>query len=369
MRSTISVLTTLYNHEDFIIETLTSAVNQSYSPNQIVVLDDSSSDDSVSFAKQISNPIIEIHSEKYNLGGPNTVKGLSLCKADYIAILNSDDVWEKNKLKLQVEYLDTHPSCGAVFTKVKIIDENNYPWIDGSNKIMTLFDIPNRSRNEWLNYFFYKGNAFCASSAMVRRSIFDQFGLFDGRYIQLQDFEMWLRIALNGYDLWIINEPLTKYRIMRTGTNMSASNIKGKSLFEFEFSKILRNYWKIESLEELKSIFPEIKISNKADNSLVLFYLAQHANKIQTLHHRMFALETMSQWGGDPYRMSLAFECHNFSHKSYIKFLSEGPIKDFILKKWKTRLELILNIIFPYSMVQKIKEKLEKISKIKYFFN
>lgn len=361
MRSTVSILTTLYNHQDYILETLNSAIYQSYPPSQIVVIDDASTDDSIAITKQIRDPRIELHLGNYNLGGPNTVKGLSLCTGDFVAILNSDDLWDKDKLGEQIAYLDTHPNCGAIFTRVQIIDENSQPWLKGTNSLESLFAAQNRPRNEWLRHFFHFGNAFCASSAMIRREIFDRLGLFDARYIQLQDFEMWLRIALAGYDLYIINEPLTYYRVMRNGTNMSASNIKGKALFEFEYAKILKSYWSIKTLIELKSIFPEMDFANKADDSMVLFYLAQYSLKLPTWHHRMFSLETMSQWGGDLHSMTLAYECHNFSHKSFSEFLSDGPIREMIKKSWKWRIELLLNNIFSYSTIETIKERLRVI--------
>ncbi|EAY56981.1 MAG: putative glycosyl transferase, family 2 [Leptospirillum rubarum] len=361
MTSTVSVLTTLFNHQEYIVEALNSAITQSYPPKQIVVFDDASSDESVKLAKQICDPRIEIHLGNYNLGGPNTVKGLSLCRGDYVAILNSDDCWAKDKLKHQVEYLDSHPKCGAIFTHVQIIDENSQPWQQGTNPLEFIFATTNRSRFEWLNHFFLYGNAFCASSVVVRREIFDQLGLFDGRYIQLQDFEMWLRIALAGYDLYVIDRPLTMYRVMRTGSNMSAANIRGKSLYEFEYSKILQNFWKIRSLVELRSIFPEITISEKADDSLVLFYLAKFASQLPSWHHKMFAIETMSKWGGNLHSMTLAYECHNFSHKSYIDFLSNGPIKELFVKSWKWKVEIILKYVISYSSMQIIKIKLKRI--------
>ena len=154
MTSTVSVLTTLFNHQEYIVEALNSAITQSYPPKQIVVFDDASSDESVKLAKQICDPRIEIHLGNYNLGGPNTVKGLSLCRGDYVAILNSDDCWAKDKLKHQVEYLDSHPKCGAIFTHVQIIDENSQPWQQGTNPLEFIFATTNRSRFEWLNHSF-----------------------------------------------------------------------------------------------------------------------------------------------------------------------------------------------------------------------
>ena len=166
----ISVLTTLYNHEKFITETINSALQQTLMPNEIVVIDDASSDNSVAVARSIKNPIIRIYSEAANLGGPNTMKGLSLCTGNYVAILNSDDCWEPDKLRQQINYLEAHPECGAAFSHVSLIDENSRPWAAGSNRLQTVFNTHNRTRYAWLSDFFHHGNMLCASSAVIRRS-------------------------------------------------------------------------------------------------------------------------------------------------------------------------------------------------------
>ena len=61
---------------------------------------------------------------------------LDIAEGDYIAFQNSDDIWESNKLQKQVDFLDTHPNIGAVFTKVLIIGENSEPLKEKGDFIM-----------------------------------------------------------------------------------------------------------------------------------------------------------------------------------------------------------------------------------------
>ncbi len=358
MASHISVLTTLYNHERFIVNALQSAIGQSFPPSQIVVLDDASTDNSLEAARSVSHPAIQILAEKFNLGGSGTVKGLSACNGDMIAILNSDDAWAPEKIEKQTAYLATSPKTGAVFTHVKVIDESGTSWPKYSNQYQQAFNVKNRSRHEWLRHFFLVGNPFCASSALIRRDCFDRLGTLDGRYVQLQDLDMWIRIAIAGYDLHVIEEPYTYYRSMRNGTNMSSDSSKVRAISTFEYAKILRSYWKLSSLQELTQIFPELIIADRADDSLILFYLAQHAAKQPTLHHQLFALETMSQWGGNQAAMSLAMECHRFGHPEYMRFFMCGPYRRLLRLNARHQLNSLARKILPYSVQQSIKSKL-----------
>lgn len=361
--STVSVFTTLYNHDKFIGYALQSALSQTLSPAEIIVIDDASTDDSVRVARATDHPLIRVFDEKYNLGGANTVKGVGLCTGDFIAILNSDDAWESEKLEKQYQLMAAFPNAGAVFTHVKIIDENGSQWDSDSHRLQATFSSRNRTRHEWLRYFFLEGNPFCASSALIRRQWFDGLGKLNGSYIQLQDLDTWIRLAIAGYDLHVIEEPLTYYRVMRHGTNMSTSGTAARATNSFEYAKTLRHFWKLSSLHELVCVFPEIKIHDRADDSLVLFYLAQYAAKLPGLHHRLFALETMSAWAGKPDAMRLAHECHGFDFPQYRNFLASGPIRQMLNLSIRHQLNRFAMNVMPYATYQRIKEQVGRLMK------
>lgn len=363
--STVSVFTTLYNHEKFIECTLHSALNQTLPPLEIIVIDDASADNSVRVARTIDNPLIHIFDEKYNLGGANTVKGVGLCKGDFIAILNSDDAWEKEKLEKQLQIMTAFPNTGAVFTHIKAIDENGAPWDNDSHRIQHTFNSQNRTRHEWLRYLFLEGNPFCASSALIRRQCFDRSESLNGSYIQLQDLDTWIRLAIAGYDLHVIEEPLTYYRVMRHGTNMSTGSTGARATNSFEYAKTLRHFWKLSSLHELVCVFPEIKIHERADDSLILYYLAQFAAKLPGLHHRLFALETMAAWGGNPEAMRLAHECHKFDFPQYRNFLATGPIRQMLNFSIRHQLNRIAMILMPYAAYQRGKTQAARLMRNK----
>ncbi|SFU68924.1 glycosyltransferase family 2 protein [Nitrosospira multiformis] len=322
----ISVLTTLYNHEHYIHETLMSAINQTLVPDEIIVIDDASSDNSVSIASQISHPSIHLFPQPNNLGGATTIKGLRACKGDFIAILNSDDYWQSSKLQSQINYMQANPNCGAVFTRVVLVDEKGTYWEKNSHQLQLVFGAQNRDRASWLKYMFGSGNPFCASSALIRRECLTRLGPLDGRYIQLQDLEMWLRIAINGFDLHILNDELTHYRVTRNSSNMSTGTGISRSIYIYEYSRLLRHFWQLPTLRELQNIFPEITVSLDGDNLLTMFYLANFASKQGSLHHLQFAVDTMFEWGADEASMNKAYKCHGFTHADYRHFIAQNPL-------------------------------------------
>jgi GT2 family glycosyltransferase len=361
----ISVLTTLYNHEKFITETINSALQQNLMPNEIVVIDDASSDNSVAVARSIKNPIVRIYSEAANLGGPNTMKGLSLCTGNYVAILNSDDCWEPDKLRQQINYLEAHPECGAAFSHVTLIDENSRPWAAGSNRLQTVFNTHNRTRYDWLSDFFHHGNMLCASSAVIRRSCLSEVGGLDGRYVQMQDFDLWLRLTIAGYNLHVVEEPLTRYRASRVGLNMSSGNKKSRAIHAIEYARALRQFWKIASLAELKSALPAIEYAPDAGDALIIYYLAHYASLQKTPQHSLFASESMLHWGGNIEAMQLAHRCHGFTHKNYGDFLFENPLRYLVEHGLRGRLRSAADMVLPYAVQQKLKAFLPVFFRVK----
>lgn len=351
----VSVFTTLYNHERFIGQAIQSALSQTISPGEVIVIDDASTDESVPAARVIDNPLVRVFEEKYNLGGANTIKGVSLCTGEFIAILNSDDAWESEKLKKQCRMMSMLPNAGVIFTHVKVIDESGTEWDAGSHRVQQTFNSGNRTRHEWLRYLFLAGNPFCASSALVRRSCLDELGSLNGGYIQLQDMDMWIRIAIAGYDLHIIEEPLTYYRIMRNGGNLSVGDGGALATNFFEAAKIYRHFWHLSSLKDLVAVFPEIKVHDKADDSLILFYLARYAATLPGIHYRLFALETMSRWGGDPRAMNLARECHGFDFRQYRGFFSSGPIRQWLNYSFRYQLSRVAKRVLAPAAYQRVR--------------
>jgi len=124
-----SVLTITYNHEAYIAQALDSALmQQTRDPFEIVVGEDGSSDRTrgILLAYREKHPdTIRLLLHDRNVGmNRNLALTLSACRGEYVAILEGDDFWTSpGKLQRQVDFLDSHPECSAVFHNVDIADD------------------------------------------------------------------------------------------------------------------------------------------------------------------------------------------------------------------------------------------------------
>lgn len=110
----ISVVIPLYNHERYIAETIKSVQNQILPVFEVVVIDDGSTDDSGEIVKEIAKNDKKIqYLYRKNSGAHNAInKGIELAKGDFIAILNSDDIYHEKRFEKIVNYLkETNVIC------------------------------------------------------------------------------------------------------------------------------------------------------------------------------------------------------------------------------------------------------------------
>ena len=116
----------------------------------------------------------------------------------------------------------------------------------------------NKSRHRWLRSFFMYGNSLCHPSVLIRKKCYQECGLYTRGLGQLPDFEMWIRVLLK-YEIHVIQQKLTQFRILNDSKNTSAPSIINSTRILNEYTYILKNFLKIKSLEDFYLIFPEAK--------------------------------------------------------------------------------------------------------------
>lgn len=122
----VSVLVTSFNYEKFLHETLTSLANQTYKNFEVIIVDDGSSDGSVDIIKEYtskySNFYFYTHPNNENRGLVESMHlGLSKCKGEYVAFLESDDYWEENYLEVKADYIRKNEDVSILCNKIKTI--------------------------------------------------------------------------------------------------------------------------------------------------------------------------------------------------------------------------------------------------------
>ena len=255
----VSVVLTSYNHEQYISQSIQSILEQTYSDFELIIYDDGSTDGSLDVIKKFSDSRIRVIENGTNRGSGVIEFILSnndVC--EYVAIAHSDDVWDKNKLAKQVQYLDEHEDVAAVFTKVRVIDELGNDYAEKEGFYYDVFDVENRTRFKWLNHFFYFGNCLCHPSVMIRKKAYFQYNLFPKALRQIPDFYMWVRLCLFK-DIYIIDEKLTFFRVRKHQENTSGFRKDTSVRSSLEYYVVLKQYLGIPDYDDFIEVFPNAK--------------------------------------------------------------------------------------------------------------
>ena len=324
----VSIVMPSYNHEKYVKEAIQSALNQTYQNFEIIITDDASTDNTVAEIKKIKDPRIKLICFGKNQGGSVAVNnGIEQSNGQYIAILNSDDVFLPDKLEKQVKFLDEHENIGAVFGYAKIINEDGKDFTDKTHFYYDIFKQPNRTRFEWLNYFFYKWNCLCHPSMLIRKECYDNTGLYDPRYAQLPDFDMWIKLCMK-YEIYIMPENLIKFRIRKNEANLSGLRPETKIRGSIEFREILKNYLNIQSIDDLNGIFPNtFNDLDEGDADLIPFCISTLAlettNTLQ-FEYQYFALNNFFTLLNNPKLAKKINKKFNFTYQDFIKITGKS---------------------------------------------
>ncbi|QZN84777.1 glycosyltransferase [Cellulomonas sp. C5510] len=221
---TVSVVMASYNHADFVEHSINSVLDQTYGDFELLIVDDGSADATWRRIQTISDPRIRAYRLGQNQGGAAALNyGIQEARGEFVAVINSDDMWHPDKLARQLEVFAERPELGAVFTSARFVDESGAPM--PATEILPWHDVfraRNRSQGRWLRHFFEQGNLLCHPSVLIRRSFYLAHGLYDNRLRQLPDLDMWVRLVKHHPIHVIDNEDLVLFRVLTQGRNTSA---------------------------------------------------------------------------------------------------------------------------------------------------
>ena len=205
----VSVVIPCYNSESTLRETLDSALGQTYDNIQIVAINDGSTDGTGDILASYGDRITVLAQQN---AGQTVAKinGIEQSTGDYVAFLDSDDLWDAAKISRQVDLMESSPETGLCYTAGHVID--------GSGARMSAFFASPSHRGDCFEELLLQ-NDIVASSVMVRRAALDKVGTFAPELRACENWELWTRIA-SEYLVDCVDEPLTFYR--KHGNNMSS---------------------------------------------------------------------------------------------------------------------------------------------------
>lgn len=221
----VTVIIPTYNREDFIKGAIESVLSQTFTDFELLILDDASTDNTEEVVKLFSDVRIKYIHHLANLGiAKNRNYGLSVAQGEYIAMLDSDDLWISiDKLEKQVEFMDLNKDYGVTGTFCKNIDDRKANWFFNIKEILSHLFL--ESTNFWMRANFLIRNQIYQSSALIRKASIDDVGGYDESLPIWEDYDLWLRIGTK-YKVRNIPEFLTGYRIHKQNIS-SEDKMKG----------------------------------------------------------------------------------------------------------------------------------------------
>lgn len=198
---TVSVIVPTYNTIGYLPAAIESILNQTFEDFEILLVNDGSTDGTAQWVETLTDPRIR-YTEQNNQGlsaARNT--GIALAQGRYIALLDADDLWEPTKLEKQVAVLEANPDIGMVHSWVWFIDAEGR----STGRIWKT-----QAEGMALSRLLHR-NDVAVLSVLVRRECFAKTGGFDPTLRSLEDWDLWLRLAVHDA-IAVIREPLAYYR-------------------------------------------------------------------------------------------------------------------------------------------------------------
>jgi glycosyltransferase involved in cell wall biosynthesis len=237
----VSVIIPTYNRAGLLPQTIQSALDQTFADLEILVVDDGSTDGTEQVVQKFADSRL-IYIRQAHSGLPAVARntGLRHARGEYIAFLDSDDLWLPEKLALQVQYMDAHRELGLSYS-------NAYQFVHdpGTHNSRPMVDTAVVKSGHTFERL-YGRQVIPNLTVMIRASVLEKAGTFDSdpRLMANEDYEYWLRIAYH-YPIGFLDRPLALYRQHPEGISKAA------------VATCLAKLWLIEKLDGLYPDFVE----------------------------------------------------------------------------------------------------------------
>jgi len=223
----VSVIIPAYNRCQMLKQAVDSVLSQDFTDFELIVSDDGSTDNTQEMLRAYGNRILVIRQENKGVSAARN-RGIVSASGDLIAFLDSDDLWMPEKLSEQVAFFNANPDG--------LICQSEEIWIRNGVRVN-----PKKKHRKLSGMIFEASLLLCLvspSAVMMRRSLFDEVGLFDETLPACEDYDLWLRIGCR-YPIFLIDIPLI---VKRGGHSDQLSAEPGLDKFRIQsLKKILKS--------------------------------------------------------------------------------------------------------------------------------
>lgn len=256
----VSIRIPAYNHENFILETLNSILENEYPNKEVVIINDGSTDNTgVLIEKWIDEnkeKILVKYKSRENRGITFTINEMiSMCSGKYICGIASDDYLLENGITERVQYLENNPQKMAVFGDSIIVDKDSKLLYNSA-----IFDYYKANKNNYLEEKSLQNEiilnwAVPGPVLMVNRDLYNKFEISYNEKLAVEDWDMYLKLISKNL-LGFIDYPVSAYRLH----NSNISLYKQNKILKDRFKTIIYNIKFFKFAEKIKLILVGFKL-------------------------------------------------------------------------------------------------------------
>lgn len=223
----VSIIIPCYNYGSFLPAALENVLQQSYTQWECIIVDDGSVDDTPKVAESFTQKDSRFKSVSQKNMGLSAARNTGLYHASgkYIQFLDADDLIHYNKLTIQSDYLEAHPSIDIVYGDAVFFNDEDTNSLFNGNGIKADLPCISGSGRKMLKALV-SNNFMVVSSPLVRRAMLDRTGSFDTTYKSYEDWQYWFRSVLNGACFEYLGAHGTETYIRQGHTSMMSDKKK-----------------------------------------------------------------------------------------------------------------------------------------------
>ena len=243
----VSVILPTYNRAWALKTAIDSVLFQNYPNIELIVIDDGSRDNTRKLLKDYKNQIRVLTQENAGVSAARN-RGIEKSRGEFIALLDSDDSWDKRKISCQMDFFMANPEA--------LICQTQEVWIRNHKRVN-----PKIKHKKPSGMIFEQSLNLCLvspSAVMMKREIFDLKGYFNEKFLVCEDYDLWLRIS-STIPVFLIDKP---YTIKNGGHKDQLSNLHSQDKFRI---RSLKNLLDSKALTEDQSLKATKVFKKKCD--------------------------------------------------------------------------------------------------------
>jgi glycosyltransferase involved in cell wall biosynthesis len=211
----VSIIIPVFNAEKYVQEAIQSVLSQTYKNIELICINDQSTDNSLTILESFRNKIILVNNENNCGTAESRNKGIRIARGEYLAFIDNDDIWESNKLEVQMNHLRNNPALNVLFSYMQCFISP-----DISEEIKKIRYCPPDPTPGYI-----------PSTVVIKRSSFKKVGYFESRWKNGESVAWIFKAKDVGLNFGIVDDVLVKRRIHETNKSaLDSSTSKSEYL-------------------------------------------------------------------------------------------------------------------------------------------